>query len=204
MANQKYCRNCGSPHLPDAKFCANCGASFARTAAPSPYTNVERLSRPDVIKARKECERAIEESGGGKLRKGRDLFSTKEELKNYLDSDEEVVFPFLAPFGSHNLTTKGRTTYFHYYIVATTKRLIVLDKPVFGGKIKAVSLPFSEILKANIDSYAVRGTEVLSGVMRHSYLKFTATDGRFIMADRIQPVRNLNIFREYVKSMIAP
>ena len=33
MVDQKYCRNCGTPNLPDAKFCANCGATIVSAAA---------------------------------------------------------------------------------------------------------------------------------------------------------------------------
>lgn len=38
MADQKYCRNCGAPTIPDALFCANCGTAFAGAAAPPPRT----------------------------------------------------------------------------------------------------------------------------------------------------------------------
>lgn len=36
MADQRNCRNCGAPNLPDAQFCANCGVPFVSpTASPS-------------------------------------------------------------------------------------------------------------------------------------------------------------------------
>jgi len=38
MADQRYCRNCGTPNLPDAKFCANCGSAFVSAAATPPLT----------------------------------------------------------------------------------------------------------------------------------------------------------------------
>lgn len=36
MTDQKYCRNCGAPNLPEAKFCANCSKAFVGGAAASP------------------------------------------------------------------------------------------------------------------------------------------------------------------------
>ncbi len=38
MADQKYCRNCGAPNLPDAKFCANCSKAFVSGDAAAPLT----------------------------------------------------------------------------------------------------------------------------------------------------------------------
>jgi len=34
MDEQKYCRNCGEPTLPNAVYCANCGAAFAAASPP--------------------------------------------------------------------------------------------------------------------------------------------------------------------------
>ena len=36
MADQKYCRNCGEPNLPNAAYCANCGATVVSAAASPP------------------------------------------------------------------------------------------------------------------------------------------------------------------------
>ena len=50
MTNQKYCRNCGEPNLPDAKFCASCGKAFVSAAATSPLTAPSAKPTPDTWK----------------------------------------------------------------------------------------------------------------------------------------------------------
>src|SRR5665647_1555915 len=46
MADQKYCRNCGAPNLPDAKFCANCSKAFVNGNAAAPLAAASAASTP--------------------------------------------------------------------------------------------------------------------------------------------------------------
>ena len=50
MTNQKYCRNCGEPNLPDAKFCASCGKAFVSAAETPPLTAPSAKPSPDKWK----------------------------------------------------------------------------------------------------------------------------------------------------------
>lgn len=50
MTNQKYCRNCGEPNLPDAKFCASCGKAFVSAAETPPLTAPSAKLSPDKWK----------------------------------------------------------------------------------------------------------------------------------------------------------
>ena len=50
MTNQKYCRNCGEPNLPDAKFCASCGKAFVSAAASPSLTARSATPSPDKWK----------------------------------------------------------------------------------------------------------------------------------------------------------
>jgi hypothetical protein len=51
MADQKYCRNCGTPNLPYAKYCANCGEAFSALSSQhlspqeAPYFEDEILNK---------------------------------------------------------------------------------------------------------------------------------------------------------------
>lgn len=46
MADQKFCRNCGAPNLPDAKFCANCSNAFVSDDAAAPLTAASAAPMP--------------------------------------------------------------------------------------------------------------------------------------------------------------
>ena len=46
MADQKYCRNCGAPNLPEAKFCANCSKAFVSGDAAAPLTAASAAAMP--------------------------------------------------------------------------------------------------------------------------------------------------------------
>jgi septal ring-binding cell division protein DamX len=46
MTDQKYCRNCGAPNLPEAKFCANCSKAFVSGDAAAPLAAASAASTP--------------------------------------------------------------------------------------------------------------------------------------------------------------
>ena len=87
----------------------------------------------------------------------------------------------------------------------TTKRVIVLDEPTFRGKIKALSLPYPEILSIKKGHYPATGREMISGVNFHNYMKFTATGDRYLIADHLDAAaKYLNGFYNYVRSVRFP
>jgi len=188
--------------------CEHCGVILAEKAVVCDKCNIpvksaymEKLSRPDVVKARKECESALDTRDGRLAEKVRDMFSQKEELKNYLDSEEQFVFAIYANDISHNLLKKGKKDYAHGHLVATTKRVIVLDKPIFG-KIKTLSLPYPEIPRIEKGHHGATGREMVTGVYSHNFMKFTATDGRYLIADKLELGKYLGEFYNFVASMI--
>src|SRR5665811_488126 len=46
MTDQKYCRNCGAPNLPEAKFCANCSKEFVSAASAAPPSAASAAAVP--------------------------------------------------------------------------------------------------------------------------------------------------------------
>lgn len=194
--------------------CEHCGVILAEKAVVCDKCNIpvksaymEKLSRPDVVKARKECESALDTRDGRLAEKVRDMFSQKEELKNYLDSEEQFVFAIKGAFVSHNLLKKYKNwpDTASGDLVATTKRVIVVCKPLIFGKIKTLSLPYSEILTIEKGHHGTTGPERMTGAHFHNFIKFTASDGRYLIADRLEVIgKYFDEFYNFVASMIRP